>query len=228
MSCTISAELVDCAAEAEHIVDGLLQLGQDGIAKQVVEGKQQQSAENNGNQNFNCRVNVALAENAYLYSLDGTKQAISVTIKSFATGLSGKLQSGDIVSVIVADYLESGETIVPPELQYVEIISVTASTGYDANTGEDAAEDEKDLPSTVTFLVLPEQAKVLAELEQDSKIHLALVYRGTQDAAAEFIAAQDALIEELYAEPEEETESEVTDPAPTNAAESEVTQDNEF
>lgn len=35
------------------------------------------------------------AENAYLYNLDGTKQAISVTIKSFATGLSGKLQSGD-------------------------------------------------------------------------------------------------------------------------------------
>ena len=70
------------------------------------------------------------AENAYLYNLDGTKQAISVTIKSFATGLSGKLQSGDIVSVIVADYPEDGETTIPAELQYVEIISVTASTGY--------------------------------------------------------------------------------------------------
>ena len=56
------------------------------------------------------------AENAYLYSLDGTKQAISVTIKSFATGLSGKLQSGDIVSVIVADYPEDGETTIPAEL----------------------------------------------------------------------------------------------------------------
>lgn len=86
------------------------------------------------------------AENAYLYSLDGTKQAISVTIKSFATGLSGKLQSGDIVSVIVADYPEDGETTIPAELQYVEIISVTASTGYDANTGE-ATEEEKELPS---------------------------------------------------------------------------------
>ena len=92
------------------------------------------------------------AENAYLYNLDGTKQAISVTIKSFATGLSGKLQSGDIVSVIVADYPEDGETTIPAELQYVEIISVTASTGYDANTGE-AKSDEKELPSTVTFLV---------------------------------------------------------------------------
>ena len=39
---------------------------------------------------------VSAAENAYLYNLDGTKQAISVTIKSFATGLSGKLESGDI------------------------------------------------------------------------------------------------------------------------------------
>lgn len=86
------------------------------------------------------------AENAYLYNLDGTKQAISVTIKSFATGLSGKLQSGDIVSVIVADYPEDGETSIPAELQYVEIISVTASTGYDANTGE-AKGDEKELPS---------------------------------------------------------------------------------
>ena len=31
---------------------------------------------------------VPAAENAYLYNLDGKKQAISVTIKSFATGLS--------------------------------------------------------------------------------------------------------------------------------------------
>lgn len=84
------------------------------------------------------------AENAYLYNLDGTKQAISVTIKSFATGLSGKLESGDIVSVLVADYKGMGETVIPPELQYVEVISVTASSGYDANTGE-AVEDEKEL-----------------------------------------------------------------------------------
>ncbi len=145
---------------------------------------------------------VPAAENAYLYNLDGKKQAISVTIKSFATGLSGKLESGDIVTVIVADYQGKGETAIPPELQYVEVISVTASSGYDANTGE--VVDEKELPSTVTLLVTTEQAKVLAELEQDSELHLALVYRGTPENAAKFIAAQDALIEELYAEPEPE------------------------
>ena len=152
---------------------------------------------------------VPAAENAYLYNLDGKKQAISVTIKSFATGLSGKLESGDIVTVIVADYQGKGETAIPPELQYVEVISVTASSGYDANTGE--VVDEKELPSTVTLLVTTEQAKVLAELEQDSELHLALVYRGTPENAAKFIAAQDALIEELYAKPEPENSGETAE-----------------
>lgn len=152
---------------------------------------------------------VPAAENAYLYNLDGKKQAISVTIKSFATGLSGKLESGDIVTVIVADYQGKGETAIPPELQYVEVISVTASSGYDANTGE--VVDEKELPSTVTLLVTTEQAKVLAELEQDSELHLALVYRGTPENAAKFIAAQDALIEELYAEPKPENSGETAE-----------------
>lgn len=152
---------------------------------------------------------VPAAENAYLYNLDGTKQAISVTIKSFAVGLSGKLESGDIVTVIVADYQGKGETAIPSELQYVEVISVTASSGYDANTGE--VVDEKELPSTVTLLVTTEQAKVLAELEQDSELHLALVYRGTPENAAKFIAAQDALIEELYAEPEPENSGETAE-----------------
>ncbi|ADY54440.1 MULTISPECIES: Flp pilus assembly protein CpaB [Clostridia] len=139
------------------------------------------------------------AENAYLYNLDGTKQAMSVTIKSFANGLSGKLQSGDIVSVIAADHKKQGSTVIPAELKYVEVISVTASSGYDANTGEAKSEkDERELPSTVTLLVSPEQSKVLAELEADGKLHLALVYRGTPANTAKFTEAQDKVIAALY------------------------------
>ena len=48
------------------------------------------------------------AENAYLYNLNGEKQAISVSVKAFANGLSGKLISGDIVSVIAPDYKKQG------------------------------------------------------------------------------------------------------------------------
>ena len=141
---------------------------------------------------------VPAAENAYLYNLDGKKQAISVTIKSFATGLSGKLESGDIVTVIVADYQGKGETAIPPELQYVEVIAVTAGSGYDANTVEQKDAEEKELPSTVTLLVTPEQSKILAMLEADGALHVSLVYRGSKENAAKFTEAQDAVLSELY------------------------------
>lgn len=146
------------------------------------------------------------AENAYLYNLNGEKQAISVSVKAFANGLSGKLMSGDIVSVIAPDYRKQGSTVILPELQYVEVIAVTANSGYDANTGEQDGETEKELPGTVTLLVTPEQGKALAELEAEGKLHLALVYRGAKEQAEQFIRAQEEVLSELY--PPDETEDE--------------------
>jgi len=143
-------------------------------------------------------------ENAYLYSLDGTKQAISVTIKSFAEGLSGKLVSGDIVSVIAPDYKKQGSTVIPTELTYVEVIGVTASSGYDTDQTDSetkqssSSDDEKQLPSTVTLLASPEQAKLLAEMDSEGKLHLSLAYRGTKDGAEKFLAIQDKLLAALY------------------------------
>ena len=111
-----------------------------------------------------------------------------------------------MVSVIAPDYMGSRETVIPQELQYVEVIAVTAKSGYDANmeTGEDT--EEKELPSTVTLLVRPEQAKILAQLEAEGNIHLSLVYRGTTENAAKFIAAQDTILNELKAAEEAENE----------------------
>ena len=142
------------------------------------------------------------SENAYLYNLNGDKQAISVSLKNFAGGLSGKLISGDIVSVIAPDYKKQGLTVIPPELTYVEVIGVTASTGYDTDIGEQSGnEDEKQLPATVTLLVSSEQAKILAELEADGKLHLSLVYRGSKESAAKFTALQDEVLARLYSNP---------------------------
>lgn len=164
------------------------------------------------------------SENAYLYNLTGEKRAISVTIPSFAGGLSGKLISGDIVSVIAVDFRESGETLVPDELQYVEVIAVTDKEGYDENEVVVTAdgEEEPDLPETVTLLVTPAQENILAELEADGEIHLSLVYRGTADNAQKFISAQEKLLNELAeAEKAEEEKSEiptaptVSEPAPS-------------
>lgn len=158
-------------------------------------------------------------ENEYLYTLDGKKQAMSVTLNTFAEGVSGKLMSGDIISVIVPDYLGTGETIIPTELKYVEVIAVTAKSGNDANTdpsAKDSEEENKELPSTVTVLVTPEQSKILAMIEADSEMHLSLVYRGDQESAKKFIEAQDAVLEkikELLKEAEEAEQAGKTDNA---------------
>jgi pilus assembly protein CpaB len=112
--------------------------------------------------------------------------------------LSGKLPSGDIVSVIAPDYNKQGTTVIPVELKYVEVIGVTASSGADVDAGEDAGDGDQELPSTVTLLVTTEQSKVLASLEADGTIHLALVYRGTAENAAKFIAAQEETLASLY------------------------------
>lgn len=133
----------------------------------------------------------------YLYKLDGTKEAISVSIKNFALGLSGKLKPGDIVSIIATDFGEMRQTLIPAELQYVEVLAVTTAKGVDENTeikNEKGNNEEKQLPSTVTLLASTTQAKILAELEAKSKIHITLVYRGEPDTAKKFLQAQEELL----------------------------------
>ncbi len=158
---------------------------------------------------------VPASENAYLYGLTGEKRAISVTIPSFAGGLSGKLISGDIVSIIACDYQEQGETVVPDELQYVEVIAVTDKAGNDEAVTEykPDGEEETSLPETVTLLVTPEQANILAELEAEGEIHVALVYRGTPENCAKFIEAQAKVLETVKSEVviEKPVQTETTD-----------------
>lgn len=167
-------------------------------------------------------------ENTYLYNLDGTKQAISLTLKTFASGLSGKLQSGDIVSVIAPDYKERGMTVIPAELNYVEVISVTAPSGYDANTGKQIENgDERELPSTVTLLATPEQGSILAELEAEGKSHLSLVFRGDGEKAKEFISVQEDVINRLYHSEVIEKESETTLKLESNTIDQTENQDTE-
>ena len=143
-------------------------------------------------------------ENTYLAGLDGTKRAISVTLKTFAEGLSGKLKSGDIVSVIAPDYQKTGITVIPSELQFVEVIAATSKTGNDV---EGNAADENELPSTVTLLVSENQSKILADLEKSGTIHMSLVYRGDRKTAEEFLKAQENLNNPQETETERENES---------------------
>ncbi|WP_312355300.1 RcpC/CpaB family pilus assembly protein, partial [Aminipila sp.] len=112
-----------------------------------------------------------------------------------------------IVSIIAPDYKKQGTTVIPPELQYVEVIAVTAGSGYDANTGEQEDAEEKELPSTVTLLVTPEQSKILAMLEADGNLHISLVYRGSKENVNKFVKAQESVLSKLYPPLEEKQKS---------------------
>ena len=64
-----------------------------------------------------------------------------------------------------------------------------------------------ELPTTLTLLVDPMQAKLLAEYENNSKIHAVLVSRGDEKKAKAFLKEQKTMLEEI-AEKEAEKEAE--------------------
>ena len=123
-------------------------------------------------------------------SLDGTKVAVSITIDSFAAGLSGKLKNGDVISIIVTDK-DTGNTSIPGALKYVKVITTTTAGGVDKDSVVQNDDGTYELPSTVTVLVSTEQAKLLAKYEDNSTMQTALVYRGNIETANKFLATQD-------------------------------------
>lgn len=89
--------------------------------------------------------------------------------------------------------------------------------------------EEQELASTITVLATPEQARLLAELEQTGKLHAALVFRGDSTQAQKFLDEQQKVLEELYteelegeaetaeADAEEEKEEPIVDDVEVNA-----------
>ena len=122
-------------------------------------------------------------------SLKGDKVAMSITINSFAGGLSGKLENGDIVSIYVTN--KDDETENPASLKYVRVITTTTSGGIDENDVVENEDGSFELPTTITVLVSVEQAKILANYEESAAMHVALVYRGDEATANKFLKAQD-------------------------------------
>lgn len=127
--------------------------------------------------------------NDVMASLKGDKVAMSITINSFAGGLSGKLENGDIVSVYVTD--KENNTEGPASLKYVKVITTTTSGGIDENDVVENEDGSFELPTTITVLVSVEQAKILANYEESATMHVALVYRGDDATAKRFLKAQD-------------------------------------
>ena len=158
------------------------------------------------------------------HTLNGEKQAISITISTFAGGLSGKLENGDIISLIVFDN-DTNEAFIPAGLTYVKVITTTTQSGFDKDEVTPNEDGTYELPTTVTLLVNPAQAQMLVEYENTGVIHADLVYRGDSKTAQKFLDAQDLYFEMLEAEDEGPDDNEEPDEDPEDGPVSDIIQD---
>lgn len=150
--------------------------------------------------------------------LKDENMAISITIRSLAAGLSGKLKAGDIVSIISSS--EDGiKPMIIPELQYVKVLSVSSKEG------KDIEREKEELPSTINLSVDAIQAEKLVEQEQNGNIHIALVYRGDEDTSNEYLEIQKEYLLSLEKAEEGEIDGETEEFETTQVEANEETQE---
>ena len=132
----------------------------------------------------------------FLCELQGDRDdrvAVSVSVKTLAAGLSGKLVPGDIVSILVYkkgelqnDGISDGKVLEYPDLKYVEVGAISNNKAEDLGVKKkddktDTTSTDTIIPATITLLVNEQQAKTLVIAENTGVIHL--VFRGRGEAA---------------------------------------------
>lgn len=136
-----------------------------------------------------------ISSDVILNSIPSGKTAISLTVKTLASGLSDKLQPNDIIRIY--HFLDTAEEV--PELRFVKVLSITDSKGVNVdNSKELTEEEEKQQSATITVLASPEQAKIITALENDGVAHVALISRNNDQLAEELLAEQDLALQEIY------------------------------
>ena len=82
---------------------------------------------------------VPVSSDVALNDIPSGKVAISLTVKTLASGLSDKLQPNDIIRIY--HFLETAEEV--PELRFVKVLSVTDSDGINVDNTKEPTEDEE-------------------------------------------------------------------------------------
>ena len=166
---------------------------------------------------------VPVSSDVALNDIPSGKVAISLTVKTLASGLSDKLQPNYIIRIY--HFLETAEEV--PELRFVKVLSVTDSDGINVDNTKEPTEDEEPQQSaTITVLARPEQARIISEMENDGVAHVALISRNNDQLAEELLAEQDKTLQEIYFPEtlvEENTEGQDGGEAAEGAADGEAT-----
>ena len=138
---------------------------------------------------------VPVSSDVALNDIPSRKVAISMTVKTLASGLSDKLQPNDIIRIY--HFLKTAEEV--PELRFVKVLSVTDSDGINVdNTKEPTEDNTRQQSATITVLATPEQARIITEMENDGVVHVALISRNNDSLAEELLAAQDKTLQQIY------------------------------
>ena len=138
---------------------------------------------------------IPVSSDVALNDIPSGKVAISLTVKTLASGLSDKLQPNDIIRIY--HFLETAEEV--PELRFVKVLSVTDADGINVDNTKEPTEDEEPQQSaTITVLASPEQARIITEMENDGVAHVALISRNNDQLAEELLAEQDKTLQEIY------------------------------
>ena len=121
--------------------------------------------------------------------LSGESMALSLGLNSYASGLSGKLRRGDVVTVMAYD-TKNGYSFLPAELQSVLVLACTTPQGKDL-TG---TEPDAGQPATLTLLVTAAQAQRLIELDKSGSLTYMLRCSGRDAERAEQLLSDQARV----------------------------------
>ena len=130
------------------------------------------------------------SDNPVLANLPEGKMAVSVTLPSMSQSLSSKLRQGDIVQMFAVTEEDEYIAMMPPELQFVEVLDVSDGAGLEVSK---TAENVVD---TIVVAVNREQAQVLIAMQHSQIIHPALVIRGDEEAKTKALAVQESYFDE--------------------------------
>lgn len=140
------------------------------------------------------------SEDPALLHLPEGKLAMSIQMHGAAESVSGKLRAGDVIRLYA--YLNNTadnknyQALSLPELQYIELLSVTNDNLQDLDKKSDPVTEKTEKSdkqiATLTLAVTPPQAAVLAGLNNSAVLHAALVVRGDEAAKKLALATQEA------------------------------------
>lgn len=143
-------------------------------------------------------------EDPELLTLPAGKEAMAVALESLEASVASKLRAGDIIrlyavlnnstsGVMTAEEAEVTALIVP-ELQAVEVLSVTNAEASNVDDETSALPDgdaaDRQI-ATVVLAVNQRQAATLAGLTANAKLHASLVVRGSDSGKTAALAAQE-------------------------------------